>query len=193
MDIIKLSDIKKNLPFQISKGMYNGNLIEWKNYNYLDHYILDFDVYLPTKGINLQRGFCWTLEQKRDLIMSVIKGINIPNITVIISEEENGIQRKVKVIDGKQRLSTLIDFINDKFSIILLGKEYRHSELPSYDKDYRNNIKYAIDSFNILFDQAYEYYDKPISDDDKITWFELINFAGTIQDVEHLKKLKSGK
>ena len=32
---------------------------------------IDWDVYLPTKGKNLQRGFVWTLEQKRELILSV--------------------------------------------------------------------------------------------------------------------------
>ncbi len=38
---------------------------------------------------------------------------------------------------------------------------------------------------------GYEYSDKLISDDDKIAWFEAINFTGTPQDAEHLRSLKS--
>ena len=29
---------------------------------------IDWNVYLETKGMNLQRDYCWTLTQKRELI-----------------------------------------------------------------------------------------------------------------------------
>jgi hypothetical protein len=121
--------------------------------------------------------------------MSIIKGIDIQTFTVIISEVKD--KTKVyKVIDGKQRLSTMIDFLNDKFTIILQGKEYLYSELPG-EKDIHNGIRYQIDHYPIHFNQTYEYWDDLISDDDKIAWFEQINFAGTTQDIEHLKNLKA--
>ena len=31
-------------------------------------YDIDFDVFLETKGVNLQRPFCWDLNQKQELI-----------------------------------------------------------------------------------------------------------------------------
>ena len=185
--MIKLSDIRVKLPFNIQKNIYIGHLRDWKDGIHKYGYKVDFDVYLPTKGINLQRDFCWTLEQKQELILSVIKGVDIQTFTVI-----NYIEDKVKrdttfkIIDGKQRFSTLLDFIQDKFKIILLGNEYSYSELP-------NDIKDVIDHFDIHFNQIYEYYDDLISDDIKIAWFEQINFAGTPQDINHLKELKSEK
>lgn len=180
---IKLSDIRKEFQFKLQKNMHNGHLRDWVNYGFKYGYPLDFDVYLPSKGKNLQRPFCWTLDQKRELIMSIIKGLDIQYFSIIISESEDR-TRTYKVIDGKQRLSTMIDFINNKFSIILFDEEYFYKELPA-------DIKYSIDHFDIHFNQTYEYWDDPISDDEKITWFEQINFAGTPQDKDHLKNLKS--
>jgi hypothetical protein len=190
---LKLSDIRKEFKFNLQKNMWNGHLRDWKDYAYKYGQKLDFDVYLPSKGKNLQRDFCWTIEQKRELINSIIKGIDIQVFSIIISENEDK-SVVYKVIDGKQRLSTMIDFINDKFSIILCGQEYFYSELPNDDikhEDIRNSIKYTIDNFYIHFNQTYEYWDDLISDDDKISWFEQINFAGTPQDIEHLNNLKS--
>ena len=185
MEPIKLSDIRKELPFNIQKNMWAGHI---KNVFGDFDYQFDFDVFLPTKGINLQRDYCWTLDQKRELILSVIKGTDIQYFSVIIYTDER-INRRTdghkmyKIIDGKQRLSTLIDFYNNKFSVILLGQEYLYSELPK-------TIKYVFDMFDIHFNQTYEYYDQLISDDNKIAWFEQINFAGTPQEKEHLINLK---
>lgn len=186
---LKLSDIRREFQFKLQKGMFIGYLMEFKGSEHRYGYKLDFDVFLPTKGKNLQRPLCWTLEQKRELILSIIKGIDIQAFSIIIHTAEDK-TRTFKVIDGKQRLTTMIDFLNDKFSIILCGKEYFYSELPD-DKDIRKSIKYEIDHFNICFNQTYEYWDDLISDDDKIAWFEQINFAGTPQDIEHLNNLKS--
>jgi hypothetical protein len=43
----------------------------------------------------------------------------------------------------------------------------------------------------VTADVAYSYPDVPITDDQKIAWFEMINFAGTPQDIEHLNNLKA--
>lgn len=189
MEAIKLSDIRKELPFNIQKNMFIGHAQHvFDNLNN-NHYQFDFDVFLPSKNKNLQRDYCWTLDQKRELILSVIKGTDIQYFSVIVYTDER-IPRKepghriYKIIDGKQRLSTLLDFYNNKFSVILLGKEYLYTELSE-------DIKDVFDWFDIHFNQTYEYYDRIISDDDKIAWFEQINFAGTPQDNEHLAYLKS--
>jgi hypothetical protein len=178
--MFKLSDIKKELPLNIQKGMWNGHL---KNLlNDKDRYKIDFDVYLPSKGMNLQRPLCWTLEQKRELIKSVIKGVDIQNFYVIIYTPDDK-QRVYKIIDGKQRLSTLISFCNDEFTFEFNGQEYLYSELSA-------DVKDVIDRFDIHFNQTYEYWDDLIPDDVKIDWFEQINFLGTPQDTEHINNLK---
>lgn len=143
---------------------------------------IDWNVYLPTKGMNLQRDFVWTLEQKRELIYSIFKGIQLPPISIIQYRDKTK-NVTYKIIDGKQRLSTIISFVKNEFSIIWNNKEYFFDDL-----DHRIQGEFLFHG-TIRSNIGYEYDDDPISDDDKIKWFNLINFAGTPQDKEHMNKL----
>lgn len=57
-----------------------------------------------------QRNQVWTNEQKRELIESLLMGIPIPVIYVF--ENEKGIKQ---IVDGRQRITTIIDFMNNRF------------------------------------------------------------------------------
>lgn len=196
--MITLNDIRKPLRKEIQRNIYNGQLKDYKNidevyYGMFSDSRLDFDVYLESKGINLQRPFVWTLKQKQELILSMLKGVDIPAITVIISRAQDD-TNTIKVIDGKQRLSTMIDFRYNKFPLSFNGEDYFYRDFKSAKESgqtYRENIKHAIDSYSIQFNQVHEYWDDKLSDDELIEWFEQINFMGTPQDEEHLKTLKS--
>lgn len=175
---LNIKDVRWTPPFNINYGIADVSIRGILSDKY--DYEVDWDVYLPSKGMNLQRGFVWTLQQKRELIYSIFKGIQVPPISVIYYDH-----KVLKVIDGKQRLSTLISFCKNEFSIIWNEKEY-------YFDDMDNSIQGELLSHGtIRANIGYEYPDKLISDEDKIAWFEMINFAGTPQDAEHLKKLKS--
>ena len=162
------------------------------DYLFNERTTLDFDVYLPTRGINLQRELVWSLEQKQEFIMSIIYGRHIPNIALINTSPkrfpDRGMwKRTFEVIDGKQRLTTLKDYLDDKFTIVLEGTEFKYSELP---EDYKSG------AFRRLWLNTYEYvedYDNFVSDDDKVAWFKFINFAGVPQDKEHFNKLSNLK
>lgn len=144
---------------------------------------IDWDVFLPTKGKNLQRPLVWTLEQKRELINSVLIGRHIPHCAIINIVNPKDRQSDIlQIIDGKQRLSTLVAFASDGFTLLIDGKEYLYSELP---KDYQQAISY----FHFRYYVVNEPYDKPMTDQQKINWFKFINFAGTPQDAEHLRSL----
>jgi len=178
MKKLKLKDVRKKLPFNINYGMADVSIRHLLDPNW--GITVDWDVFLPSKGKNLQREFVWTIEQKRELIYSIFKGIKLPSITIIQYDH-----KIYKIIDGKQRLSTLLSFCKNEFSIFWEGNEY-------YFKDLDWDIQGEFLSHGIIkSDIGYEYPDKLISDDDKIAWFEMINFAGTPQDIEHLKSLKS--
>jgi hypothetical protein len=136
--------------------------------------VFDFDVYLPSKGMNLQRPLVWTIEQKRALIESIIVRRYIPPISVIQTVDD-----VYQVIDGKQRLSAFIDYIQGGFDFC----GYYYSDLP---KEYIRQIdRHYICAYRLCE------YDEPISDDDKIEWFRWINFAGTPQEYEHMNALIS--
>jgi hypothetical protein len=179
-NLLTIEDVRWKPPFNINYGMGDISLDRKKREDF------DFDVYLPTKRMNLQRPLVWTGLQKEQLIFSVFKGIKIPQISVL-KHFTNYKEREYiyQVIDGKQRLSTLISYIDNEFCIDWNNQEYYFRDLHPYLQSNFYNCIYA--------DIGYDYPDKRVSDDNKIKWFELINFAGTPQDIQHLNNLKSGK
>ncbi len=187
MEKLELKQIRKPFSFHMNKDIsvwvYLRDIFD-------KDYVLDMDVYLPSIGKNLQRPLVWTLHQKQQLILSVLKEIKIPNVSVIQWEDDLEhskpiSERKIviKVIDGKQRISALIDFYQNKFPIEWEGKSYWYNDLDDWGQR-------AIWGYCVVGDVAYEYPDKMISDEEKIAWFERINFAGTSQDERHLASLK---
>lgn len=147
-------------------------------------YKFDFDVFLETKGCNLQRPFCWTLHQKREFILSLIKEIPINVVSIVVYKSGINSERVYKIIDGKQRLCTALSFIKNEFSIVVDGEEYYYNELVS---EIQNKIFYWSPTATI----AYSYWHDKISDNDLINWFNLLNFAGTPQEEEHRNRLNS--
>ena len=137
---------------------------------------IDWDVYLPSKKMNLQRGFVWTIDQKREIIWSILIKRNIPRMAIICT-----INDVFEIIDGKQRLSAMIDFYNNEFTIISDGGEYYFKDLPS---DHQK----VIGGFYFPYYVVHE-ISQSITDEDKISWFKFINFAGTPQDAKHLQSL----
>lgn len=155
-----------------------GKIRHWSDF--------DFDVYLPSKGLNLQRELCWTLEQKQALIISMLRNIHfVPFVIVQIKDRNNQIAEKYvwQVIDGKQRLTTCFSFLDGEFPISVDDVDYYFNDLPE-------DMQRHIFRFDFRWDIHYHYPDDPISDQTKIDLFESINFFGTPVDIEHINKLK---
>lgn len=146
----------------------------------------DLEVFLPTKGMNLQRDLVWTLEQKQSLILTILRDQKINPIVVIQNDryDEEFERYNWQVIDGKQRLTTIFAYLNDEFSIVVDGEQWKYSQLPI-------DCKRQIDGYNLIVDVHYSYQDEPISDATKIDLFEEINWLGTPQEISHMNKLKS--
>lgn len=179
--------MKKLTPISNLRNTISLNIRETgSRLYYLKNQNIDLDVFLNSKNKNLQRDLVWNLNQKREIIMSIILGKHIPHVSII-----NTVARKdgkqldyevLQVIDGKQRLSSIFDFLDDKFTIFLEDNEWLFSELP---EDYQRGIEH----FHIRYYEVLEEWNTPITDDEKIQWFKFINFAGTPQDKEHMNSL----
>jgi hypothetical protein len=189
--MLKLSDIRTKLKFNKNTGLSVFAISDLVNHP--EEYKIDFDVYLPTKGKNLQRPLVWTLLQKQEIILSLLKGITIPSMAIIqhtINDSHNRRDRTYEIIDGKQRLSSIISFAKGEFPINVKGQDY-------YINDLDPEAKRTITNHWVTADVGYSYtysdgsLEAFITDDEKIAWFEMINFAGTPQDIEHLNNLKS--
>ena len=61
----------------------------------------------------IQRGEVWTTQQKSLLIDSLIRGIVVPEITLIQMEGKT----KYEVIDGKQRITSIAGFYNGDYAL----------------------------------------------------------------------------
>ena len=171
--------IRHNFKFRSVKGTNPFDRL----YDKKNRENLDFDVYLPTKEFNLQRDFVWSLSQKQQFILSILKEVPIPKVAVIRHKTSKG-ESIFQIIDGKQRIKTYCDFCDGVFPIPINGHDYYYYELPE-------KMKLCINQFSFQGDMAYSYDDDPISDDDKIRWFNQLNFAGTQQEEEHIEKLKN--
>lgn len=142
----------------------------------------DFDVFLPSFGVNLQRPFVWSLEQKQDFILSIIKNLSIGRFCFIIIENKD-YSEIVQVIDGKQRLSSIFGFVKGLYPITVNGCDYYFNELDEVATQ-------KIHSFAPIGDLAYSHESRVITDQEKITWFNYVNFKGTPQDAEHAQNLQ---
>jgi hypothetical protein len=172
---LSIDKVRIDYPFRIRRNTYPFDALLRHEYKF------DFEVFLPSKGFNLQRDFCWTLMQKQQFILSILKENPIPKVAVIQYKSKDG-EQVYQVIDGKQRISTYIEFYKGEFYITVDGTNY-------YYDDFDEMAQYHYNNFSFVGDLAYEYWDEPISDDDKIKWFMQVNFAGTPQDLEHFNKL----
>jgi hypothetical protein len=170
--------IRHNFKFRSVKGSNPFDRLYDKN----KRENLDFDVYLSTKGFNLQRDFVWTLLQRQQFILSILKESPIPKVAVIRHKTKT--EDIYQIIDGKQRIKAYCDFCDDVYPITINGHEYYYSELPQ-------EMINCINRFSFQGDMAFSYEDEPITDDDKIRWFNQLNFAGTPQEQDHVNKLKS--
>lgn len=116
-----------------------------------------------------QRSFCWERARKSNLIESMILSYPIPQVFAkrLVGEENKKGNSIYFVLDGKQRLSTVKEFLNDEFALTKLqpityfddelDKEVtldisnkKFSELPDGLKDLLNTVTFSIVYFDNL-------------------------------------------
>lgn len=174
--------------------MNNGVVLDFRLVNSLENpeigrdKVYDFDVYLPTYGINLQRPYVWELFQQREFIMSILleKPIDSLVIVQVLKDYSNRDDQVNLVIDGKQRLMTIQKFVHNEFSIIINGREV-------YWKDFDNESRmYFKTRANYLTANVYySYPDCKVTDEMLVILFNYYNFAGTPQTEKYKEKLQS--
>jgi hypothetical protein len=180
MKTFDIKQIKPNLSFKIEhKNMALPSVHQFRAHGYK----VDFEVFLEEYGINLQRPVVWTEFQRQQFILSILKNVNIPQFAAVVYTPDNEhVHQIYKIIDGKQRLTSLFDFVDNKFPIPCKDELFFFEELPK-------DIQLELMRWNPQGQIAYSYFDDKISDAALIQWFRLLNFAGTSQDKEHLTNL----
>ena len=121
---------------------------KWYNLFYkTSGWSIDFDVplYSHPQKVNLQRPYVWNADQQKELILSILKGIQLPPVALIRSGKDTG---TYFVIDGKQRLLTLIKYVERAFAINVEAKDYYWDDLHPYDQ---SEIRNCLNAY-IVYD-----------------------------------------
>lgn len=114
-------DFEGEQTLDISNVDENSNdeaVYPYKNINIARDTLSAFQLYRKySNGIikldpEFQRGGVWNPKQQSELIESIIIGIPLPILYIKENKDGNWI-----LIDGRQRLSTIFDFMNNKFAL----------------------------------------------------------------------------
>ncbi len=134
---------KENVMKNFDTRVYSiGDFLEWNQSSLLD------------LSPDFQRRGVWSTQAKSYLIDTIITGKPIPKI--LMTQNLKGTRNKRIIIDGQQRLRSIIEFCSDSFTIYKShnkdfgGKLY--SSLP--DEIKAEILKYEI-GVDVLFDLSY--------------------------------------
>lgn len=86
-----------------------------------------------------QRGSVWTVEQRRNLIKSLIQGI--PTGAIVIAFQGYGEEVCYRIVDGKQRIETIQAFYRGDFTVP--GHWFRAGDLVAGVTARSSDITYA--------------------------------------------------
>jgi len=127
--------------------------------------------------IKYQRDFCWTIEQKQELINSIYKRTSIG--TILIRKRWNDTLNDLQfdIVDGKQRLNAIIGFYTGAYP----------DSFGNYYDDLSNKAQHEFEDFCKL---SYGEIGEAVTDLQIIEIFLNINTAGVKMDESHLEKVK---
>lgn len=118
---------------------------------------------------DFQRGNAWkTDKQKSELIESVLMGVPIP--LFYFFETKSGV---MEVVDGRQRITTFIDFFNNEFPLTYLP--YLDNLNTKYFKDLEPRLQAKIEDYQIMVNVI----QPPTPERMKFDIFNRINRGGT--------------
>lgn len=147
----------------IRLNFINSNIESLIHQHY--HFGIDFNP-------EYQRGYVWEQKDKELLLDSIFKNIDIGKFVFVRLSDSEWMERGFgyEILDGKQRLSTLIEFYENKISY--KGKYY--NDLSGYDK--------------VTF-KHHKVSSAEIEETDKKTvlkYFLMLNRTGKVMDETHL-------
>ena len=129
--------------------------------------------------VEFQRNEVWEKKQKYELIESILMGLPLP--IFYFKQQDNA---TYVVVDGKQRLSTLFDFLNNKFAlkslkILSFLNEKKFGDLTGKLGIYQSQLEdYQVYSHVIL---------PPTPDKILFDIFDRVNRGGTLLNKQEIR------
>lgn len=123
-----------------------------------------------------QREIVWTHEQKLKLIKSIFEGLDIGKFVFISNPYSEDREFGYEILDGKQRLTTILEFYNDEWTY----EGYYFSELSTY-------LQYKFRDLSVF---VAEMRDGDATKENILEYFIRLNTTGTPMSEEHLDKVR---
>ena len=120
-----------------------------------------------------QRDYVWSLEDKQKLIDSIFNNITIGMI-VLAKVPFKSDSKSYEVIDGKQRLTALVEFYEDRFQY----KGYYYSQLRARDRNHFEGYPIAVGLM------------REPSEKEKYAAFLAVNTFGRVMNEDHLASVR---
>lgn len=106
-----------------------------------------------------QRGYIWKLKDEQLLIDSILRGVPIPKFYLTVEYDPKKQANIYFAVDGQQRLTAVHRFLNNKFPIDIVEKQYLFKDLDSSTQEKITTYKfnghylknYAQADVNFLF------------------------------------------
>jgi hypothetical protein len=123
---------------------------------------LDFTTWRESRSLvvapEFQRRGVWGRPAKAYLIDTMIRGLPVPPIYLRVRQSKDKKRTVREVIDGQQRISSVLDFLDGKFALTpsldkrYAGKEF--AELNDADQDAVRNYSFICEVFSSVSDSA---------------------------------------
>ena len=130
-----------------------------------------------------QREYVWSDAEAQFLLKQIFDNKPIGSLALVLNESGDP-SHYCEVVDGRQRLTTLIRFVKGEFPYRLPdGKEIFFSEMSKLDQMEFKKTK--VPHYELSTDTS-----EPVSDKQKIEYFYSVNFAGVPQSEQHKKQIE---
>lgn len=125
---------------------------------------------------DFQRNLVWTSKQKNEFIESILMGIPVPGMYFF--ENDQGIKQ---IVDGRQRITTIISFMNNEFTLknLTILLDFNNKKFNELEPIYRSKIeRYQILVYVI---------EPPTPERVKYDIFDRVNRGGTLLNNQEMR------
>lgn len=144
-----------------------------------------------------QRDYVWNEINAQALLYSIFNHLPIGSVSLILDSRAD---KYCEVVDGKQRITTLIKFYENEFPVYVSAKSglvlspelFNVAESRAiYFKDMSNLDRRSFKKLKLPQVELSSFDGKPLTRLDKLSYFHRINFSGVPISNEHRKHVEA--
>lgn len=124
-----------------------------------------------------QRDYVWTDKEQQEFLYSIFHNLPLGHVAIIDRDSYIEGVPNYEVVDGKQRITTLLKFFDNEIAYRVDGVDVFYKDL---DIVTQRQVKHKTLPYQQLIN---------VTEKDKLEYFYLVNFSGVPQSEEHRIKI----